>query len=385
MSTSQTRCLNFENCGSTDHVLRRGYCRRCRRAMDVVPERVNAKAELTPEQQVQADREHKQQTSELSTLRLKYTTALKEIDALESKLHDVLMINEPGEPLIIEPKNGSGLTEGVIVMVASDWHIEEQVRSETVSGLNRYTLEIAESRVKNFFSSGLRLTQLLTQDVRIPTIVLPLLGDFISNADMHGGEHTENMQLSPTEAIRTVQDWIIGGILSLLTHTDCDIVVPCHSGNHGRTTNKVRETNENGHSLEYLMYLHLAAYFRSEPRVEFRIAEGYHSYADLLGVRVRFHHGHHVRYQGGVGGITIPVNKAIAQWNKGRTVDLDVFGHFHQMFDGGNFICNGSLIGYNGFAVSIKANFELPKQALFLIDNKRGRTCTWPILMKGDR
>ena len=88
---------------------------------------------------------------------------------------------------------------------------------------------------------------------------------------------------------------------------------------------------------------------------------------------------------GGVGGIYIPTNKAIGQWNKGRNVDLDVFGHFHQARDGGNFICNGSIIGYNAFAVSIKADFEAPRQQLFLIDSKHGRTCTWPILMKGDK
>jgi hypothetical protein len=68
----------------------------------------------------------------------------------------------------------------------------------------------------------------------------------------------------------------------------------------------------------------------------------------IYDVTVRFHHGHSIRYAGGVGGIYIPTNKAIAQWNKGRHADLDVFGHFHQLRDGGNFICNGSLIGYNG-------------------------------------
>lgn len=92
-------------------------------------------------------------------------------------------------------------------------------------------------------------------------------------------------------------------------------------------------------------------------------------------------HGHAIRYGGGVGGIYIPINKAIAQWDKSERADLTVFGHFHQQRDGGNFICNGSLIGYSSFAQSIKADFEKPKQCLFLIDSKRGKTCTWPILV----
>ena len=36
----------------------------------------------------------------------------------------------------------------------------------------------------------------------------------------------------------------------------------------------------------------------------------------------------------------------------------------------------------NAFALSIKADFEPPKQALFLMDKRRGRTCTWPILFQ---
>jgi hypothetical protein len=80
-------------------------------------------------------------------------------------------------------------------------------------------------------------------------------------------------------------------------------------------------------------------------------------------------------------GIDIPVKKAIAQWNKARQADLDVFGHFHQRKDGGNFLSNGSNIGYNSFALSIKADYEAPAQQLFMIDKKRGRTCTWPVLV----
>jgi hypothetical protein len=173
---------------------------------------------------------------------------------------------------------------------------------------------------------------------------------------------------------------IASGIQFILDNSTYSLVIPCHSGNHARTTAKTRFAAENGHSLEYLMYCHLAAYFRHEPRVTFIIPEGYHSYVRVYDQVIRFHHGHALRYAGGVGGIYIPVNKAIAQWQKAIPATLDVFGHFHQLRDGGNFLCNGSLIGYNAFALSIKADYEPPKQLLFMIDSKRGRTCTWPIL-----
>lgn len=50
------------------------------------------------------------------------------------------------------------------------------------------------------------------------------------------------------------------------------------------------------------------------------------------------------------------------------------------MRDAGNWLLNGSLIGYNAFAISIKAPYETPKQTFFLISKKRGKSGVFPIL-----
>jgi len=151
---------------------------------------------------------------------------------------------------------------------------------------------------------------------------------------------------------------------------------------HSRITPKVRHSTEAGNSLEWYMYNNLALLFKNEPRVKFLISRGYHNYLDVYDWTIRFHHGHAVRYGGGVGGIYIPVNKAIAQWDKAKKADLTVMAHFHQLKDGGNFICNGSLIGYNAYALSIKADYEDPKQAFFIIHSKKGRLGYKPIFIK---
>lgn len=39
------------------------------------------------------------------------------------------------------------------------------------------------------------------------------------------------------------------------------------------------------------------------------------------------------------------------------------------------------MIGYNSFAIAIKASYEKPAQMLFLIDEKRGKTVTCPIIL----
>ena len=328
---------------------------------------------------VDQDREKRRAVSELSHLRKRYNDALTTIERQESELRAMNVLEQGRETFTITPTQGHRTSEGTAVIVASDWHVEENVGAET-GGLNVYNLDIAKQRAEKFFQGGLRLVNLLQQDITINTVILALLGDFISN-DIHE-EFLDTNELTPMHAIVAAQNFLLSGIEFLLANSQVNLVIPCHSGNHARTTRTTRFSSENGHSIEYLMYLYLAAYFRKEPRVTFIIPEGMHSYLQVYDTTIRFHHGHATRYQGGIGGIYIPVNKSIAQWNKARHADLDVFGHFHQLRDGGNFICNGSLIGYNAFALSIKADYEKPRQALFLLDRKRGRTCTWPIFVE---
>jgi hypothetical protein len=325
-----------------------------------------------------ADREKQRLTGELNLLKLKYKEAQSTIAQQEAELHATNILAQGEAPYTIKPVKSEGDAEGTVVLVASDWHVEEEVKPGQVSGMNEFNMDIAHERAAKFFRASLRLIRLLQQDIRIDQAVIGLLGDFISN-DIHD-EFPEINQLTPTHAIVAAQNMLISGIEFLLNNSQLDLHFVCHSGNHARTTKTVRFATENGHSLEYLMYLHLAAYFKDERRVSFNIPDGYHSYVQVYDKLLRFHHGHAINYAGGVGGIFIPAFKAISQWDKMKQADLDIFGHFHQHKDGGKFVSNGSLIGFNTYALSIKADYERPKQTLLLLDKKRGRTCTWPIL-----
>jgi hypothetical protein len=353
-----------------------GHSREELRAM----KRQRGKKSQTPKQGLKSDRLAVKVKATTECIKKKYAEALKVIEQLMSENKAATSLHRTIDTYVITPKVDTKTTEGTVVWVASDWHQDERVDGETISQLNHFTPAIAQKRADTFFRGGLRLTDILARDVEVKTIVLALLGDFFT-----GHIHPDFGELTDTQPIHAairVQNTLASGIQFILDNSTYDLVIPCHSGNHARTTEKVRSATENGHSLEFYMYNFLADHFKGEPRVKFLIATGYHSYLDIYGTKVRFHHGHELRYAGGVGGIYIPVGKAIAQWNKANRADLDIFGHFHQMRDGGNFICNGSLIGYNAFALSIKADFEKPRQALLLIDSKRGKTCVWPIVLE---
>lgn len=329
-----------------------------------------------------ADRQLERLRDDLSTTKKKLSASESDVKRLRRDLHQFEEVQSLEiDPVIIEPKAPSGTAEGTAILLASDWHVEERVDPRTVSFQNDYTLDKAKERAGKFFRSSLRLIRLLQQDIKIDTTILALLGDFISN-DIHD-EFPEINQLTPMHALEFAQNLIVGGIEYLLENSKLKLIVPCHSGNHARTTRTTRFSTENGHSLEYVMYRNLERHFDlkyGKERIEFRVSDGYHSYAQVYGKTLRFHHGHAINYQGGIGGIFIPAFKAISQWDKMRQADLDIFGHFHQHKDGGKFVSNGSLIGFNTYALSIKADFEPPKQTLMLIDKDRGRTCTWPVL-----
>lgn len=298
----------------------------------------------------------------------KYRELLKELDRVE-KERDAVRVLEVGS-YRINTSSSKGMSATAVVL-ASDWHYEELVESDTVSGLNRFNLRVADSRIQKFFVGVAKLVKVKQNWIRVEDLVLALLGDFISG-HIHE-ELMENCQLPPIRALIAVQDRIAGGIRYLLQNTDANIIIPCHSGNHGRTTKKIRFATERGNSFEYYMYHQLANHFMGEPRVRFVISQGYHSYLRIgKDFVIRFHHGHAIRYQGGVGGIFIPARKALQQWDKGVACDLDCFGHFHQSkYDTGNFMCNGSLIGYNAYALSIKADYEVPSQSFFLVNHQR--------------
>lgn len=297
----------------------------------------------------------------------------QENQILKREMDSLLEIQKHVESYVIKPKS---IHKGEVtaVLVASDWHIDELVNAETVNGLNEYNPEIARKRAEHFFTTGKRLIDIEAQESRVTHVILALLGDFISG-HIHE-ELMENTDCPPVEAAITAQSILISGIEYLLTNTTQTYTIVCHSGNHARTTKTVHFANEAGHSYEYMVYKTLAMYFKDEKRVRFVIPKSYHSYVEVYGMTLRFHHGHAIKYGGGVGGITIPVNKAVAQWNRSRSADMDIFGHLHQAHDGGNWICNGSMIGHNTYAIAIKAAYERPSQMMIGLHSKLGHYVT---------
>jgi hypothetical protein len=279
-------------------------------------------------------------------------------------------------------KGKSTEREATALALASDWHCEEEVTSESTNGMNEYNLEIFDARARYYFRNLRKLLEKEAESISIKHLVIGVLGDMISG-NIHADLAESNL-LGPMDAIALFQDTFAAGVNQLLKETpkDLRITLICKPGNHSRITKEQRVQTEHENALEWLAYHNLAREFSSNPRVAVIRDRALLTYLDVYGFTTRWLHGHAINYGGGVGGITIPVNKAIAEWDKGKQADLTLFGHFHQYLPGPRFICNGSLIGYAPYSAWVKAAPERPQQAFCLIDSKYGRTMQAPILLE---
>lgn len=297
--------------------------------------------------------------------------ALDQVNLLSLTSRDVV-IREYKET---KKKTGGKATAIVGLM---DWHSEEQVDPATINNFNKFDLSIAEKRIKRTFEKAVYMLEFARGVANIDELVVAPLGDLITGY-IHE-ELEENNFLSPTEAILFVQEHLVAGLQFLEKHAGVKrIIVPTAIGNHGRTGQKKRISTRWKNSFEWMAYHQTAKYFSNNPKIEWKIEKGYHNWLEIKKRQVRFHHGDDMSYGGGIGGITVPVRKALSQWDRLRPSDLDVFGHFHQFIDDWRFVAGGCLIGYNAYALSIKADYQPPTQPFIVIDEKYGKTMAFPI------
>ena len=301
---------------------------------------------------------------------------LKHVDELEDTIRAYERYTaepiRPIRPAVLR----TGKRPAAAVALLSDIHAEESVlRTEAIA--NEYSLPIAERRVSRFFAG---VTWLIKHAPAfdVDTLVLWLGGDLISG-DIHD-ELLERCEVPPAEATLIVRDWLVAGFRSVLAALpDMRIVVPCSCGNHSRTTQKMRAATGYGHSWEWLLYQVLGHDFRGEPRIQFHATRDEMQYVDVHGFSLAFHHGHRMRYNGGIGGVTIPAVKACHRWEQWRQCDFFNFGHFHTRIDLGQIAFNGSVIGPSPYGFAIGAAPEPPQQSFYLLDDKRGKTMASPV------
>ena len=326
-------------------------------------------ADVASASRLATDAEIARLRSELADAKGRYKAALQAIDAERARADAIAGLTgiEPVRNCV--SKKVHKKHDATMVVLLSDIHAEERVDPDTVNGMNDYSLDVCDQRMSELMERFAVLLEHERRLAKIDRVVVWLGGDFISG-HIHD-DTAELAQLAPLTATR----WIgarLRGFIDAVSENAKEVIVTTNSGNHGRSTEKLRVGTELEHSFEQNLYMTMAA-AENRKNVRWQVGTGYLNYLDLDGFVIRFHHGHAINYGGGIGGITIPTNKAIAAWDAVKRADLTCFGHWHQFqwLRAGRYVANGSVIGHSAYATRIKAAYEPPCQACIVIDHGR--------------
>jgi hypothetical protein len=245
--------------------------------------------EVSRSQQLAADAELARLRSEVATLKARYKAALSHIDRERVRADSLLQlqgikaVKRPSTKVVKGKRHAA-----TMVVLLSDIHCEERVDPCTVNGLNDYSLDVCQARLDELQQRFFRLLEHERQLADIDRVVVWLGGDFISG-HIHD-DTAELAQLAPLAAKRWIGERLRAFIDSV-SDTAQSVIVATNSGNHGRSTDKLRIGTEMEHSFEQDLYLVMQAEER-RGNVEWQVGSGYLNYVNVDGFRIRFHHGH---------------------------------------------------------------------------------------------
>ena len=261
------------------------------------------------------------------------------------------------------------------VALFSDAHIEETVKPETVIGLNEYSLDIARERVKNYF---VNLVSCLNED-KVEELLFAALGDLMSG-HIHPELEQEN-SLSPLQCVYEGQNLLYNGLKYICDNTNLKrIKFIGIVGNHGRTTKKIQHSNGYAMSYEWLLYKNVEKEcMLTNLPIEFCIPNSEMAVVDMPDKkRFIFIHGFQIKgtHNGTVCGIYPALNRLTLKYGKVFKQDKVYLGHFHSCTSIPNAVVNGSIIGYNSFALTNGFSYEEPAQMYECYDDKTGLLLT---------
>lgn len=320
----------------------------------------------------------RQLESKLRIEKDKYKKLLNSYEELNLLYDDALSLSDDRKFDLI-PLIPSYKRQGASIAVLGDWHVEKRIEKHMTNGLNEFNPDVAKKRSIILANNLVKLINKDSAEFEKHTTVLYLVGDFIE-----GYIHPESQQIAnymtPIEAVSFALELLTNLISHIQNNANTDeIVVICKNGNHSRLTRRMESSVDYKMNYETILYSFLSQSFKNE--IEFNLPTSDIGYTNILGKVIRDFHGWQVSYAGGVGGLTIPLNKFIVRQNQNIKADYNVLGHYHQCsMPTKDSLMTGAFCGYDVYAQTIGASFEPPMQAYRLLDSKYGFTSFNPII-----
>lgn len=275
----------------------------------------------------------------------------------------------------------AGAKQAIPTAFLSDTHFGETVAPEQVEYLNAYDREIAEARLKRFFTNTCVLAKDFLRGLSWGGIVLPLGGDIFSG-DIHEELARTNAGPTPEELLHWIDPMVAG--IRLLADEFGKVHVPAVVGNHPRLTHKPSHKMRVPNNFDWLFYRLLERELRADKRVTWAIGASADVDYRVYDTRYRLSHGDQFRGGSGIAGALSPLMIGDARKRRraqatSNEYDWLVLGHWHQRMMFKRVAVNGSLKGYDEFAYDCNFEFEPPQQSFWLTDPQHGVTIAAPI------
>lgn len=268
-----------------------------------------------------------------------------------------------------------------LVVMLSDTHFDEVVNPDEMEGLNAYNREIAVLRLEKWSQNVVKLARHYLAGISYDGIVVVLGGD-IFTGDIH-----EELSI-------TNEDTMIGSLLYWSEQLAAAVELlatefkKCHVvsvvGNHGRTTRKPRMKQRVKTNFDWLLAKMLERHFAKDKRVSFTVPESADAYIRIYDHGHLITHGDQVSGGGGIGGIYPPIMRMRARKHQrymatGKSFQTLWLGHWHQYISTPSMIVNGSLKGFDEYALLMGFGFEQPQQALAIVTPEKNITIQAPV------
>lgn len=371
--------LTGQEFGTTSEAVR-SIAKRLRAVMKAPPALEEQEVEVAPIEINELVLMRREQ-AEIKSLKKQLERTVQEYQKL-SDAYDIALnlktsnVNRSIPKIDINKKSGN---EATAIVQISDGHFGKVIVPSTVNGLNEYNPDIAKKRMQHCAENTMKLIKKEREDVKIDNLVLILGGDFLENSQLHN--HSEmTTSMSPMEETLFSRE-----ILHKYIKTVCEygnfkkIAIACTRGNHSRITHRMVASVDYRMNYETILYSILKDDFSKEA-IEWTIPDSEVAEVEVYGKMLRVVHGHQIKFQGGVGGLTVPLNKYVMRMDQINKAFYNFVHHYHNLsYPTVRTTVNGSIVGYDPYAMSIGCSYEPPMQSFQLLDSKWGMTIKAPI------
>lgn len=305
-----------------------------------------------------------------------------QIEKLERALNVVDMVEGSTiDPPVWLKKTSKAKNHATVVAMLSDTHFDEVVLPGEMDGLNSYNRKIATQRLELFTQNVIHLSQNYLSGVTYDGMVLMLGGDIFS-----GDIHEELAETNEDTMLGSLLYWSeqVAASIQLFAETFKNVHVIAVPGNHGRMTRKPRAKLRAKTNFDWLLAKMVERHFAGTKNVTFNVPDSADAIVEIYGYTHLLTHGDQAKGGGGIGGIWPTVMRLRARKlqryaDTGRPFKTIWMGHWHQYISTPELVVNGSMKGYDEYAMMNSFQFQVPQQALAIVTPQHNITWQCPV------